>query len=84
MRVWDIAAKKLCRNHSLGEHRELQAIWSVLIKHKKVYARHPETLSWNGKLKALHHRHEEIIKEFKKGGISAQKFVGEKIFIGLA
>jgi len=32
MRIWDIAPGKLCRNHFLGEHRELHAIWSILTK----------------------------------------------------
>jgi hypothetical protein len=27
----------------LGEHRELRAIWSVLVSGKKGYARHPKT-----------------------------------------
>ena len=35
MRIWDIAAHKLCRNHLLGEHRELHAIWSILTTGKK-------------------------------------------------
>jgi hypothetical protein len=43
MRIWDISPKRLCRNHLLGEHRELHAVWSVLTKGKKGYARHPET-----------------------------------------
>ncbi len=30
MRIWDIPPKLLCRNHLLGEHRELHAIWSIL------------------------------------------------------
>jgi hypothetical protein len=25
MRIWDIEPRKLCRNHLLGEHRELHA-----------------------------------------------------------
>ena len=41
MRIWNISPKKLCRNHLLGEHRELHAIWSVLVNGKKGYARHP-------------------------------------------
>jgi hypothetical protein len=34
-------AEKLCRNHLLGEHQELHAIWSVLVNGKKGYAHHP-------------------------------------------
>ena len=63
MRIWDIPPEKLCRNHLLGEHRELHAIWSILIHHKKGYAYHPETLRWKGKQKALYHRHERLVKE---------------------
>jgi len=65
MRIWDITPKKLCRNHLLGEHRELHAIWSVLTKNKKGYSRHPETLRWKGKLAALYLRHKMLIKEMK-------------------
>lgn len=28
MRIWDLSPKRLCRNHLLGEHRELHAIWA--------------------------------------------------------
>lgn len=68
MRIWDIPPDKLCRNHLLGEHRELHAIWSVLTKRKKGYSRHPETLRWKGRLKALYARHEKLVKEMKKRG----------------
>lgn len=63
MRIWDIPPEKLCRYHLLGEHRELHAIWSILINNKKGYARHPETLRWKGKQKALYLRHEQLVKE---------------------
>jgi hypothetical protein len=63
MRIWDIAPEQLCRNHLLGEHRELHAIWSILIHKKKGYAHHPETLRWKGKQKALYLRHEQVVKE---------------------
>jgi len=68
MRIWDIPPSKLCRNHLLGEHRELHAIWSILTKHKKGYSRHPETLRWKGKLRALYARHEKLIEEMDKRG----------------
>jgi hypothetical protein len=63
MRIWDIPPEKLCRNHLLGEHRELHAIWSILINNKKGYARHPETLRWKGKQKALYLKHEQLVVE---------------------
>ena len=68
MRIWDIAPSKLCRNHLLGEHRELHAIWSILTQHKKGYSHHPETLRWKGKLKALYFRHEKLVGEMEKRG----------------
>ena len=68
MRIWDISPSKLCRNHLLGEHRELHAIWSVLVNNKKGYARHPETLRWKGKLKALFSRHESLVSEMAARG----------------
>ncbi len=66
MRIWDIDTSKLCNNHLLGEHRELHAIWSILINNKKGYSKHPETIRWRGKLKALYLRHEQQVKEMKK------------------
>ena len=68
MRIWDISPKRLCRNHLLGEHRELHAIWSVIVNGKKGYAQHPETLRWKGKLKALYGRHEALVVEMSSRG----------------
>jgi len=68
VRIWDISPKKLCRNHLLGEHRELHAIWSVIVNGKKGYAHHPETLRWKGKLKALFGRHEALVVEMSYRG----------------
>jgi hypothetical protein len=68
VRIWDISPKKLCRNHLLGEHRELHAIWSVIVNGKKGYAHHPETLRWKGKLKALYGRHEALVVEMSTRG----------------
>jgi len=63
MRIWDLPPEKLCRNHLLGEHRELHAIWSILTQGKIGYAHHPETVRWKGKQKALYLRHEQLVKE---------------------
>jgi hypothetical protein len=52
----------------LGEHRELHAIWSVIVNGKKGYSRHPETLRWKGKLKALYGRHEALVVEMRSRG----------------
>jgi len=68
MRIWDISPKVLCRQHLLGEHRELHAIWSVIVNGKKGYSRHPETLRWKGKLKSLYGRHEALVVEMSDRG----------------
>jgi hypothetical protein len=68
MRIWDIPVKKLCRQHLLGEHRELHAIWIIITKNKKGYSQHPETKRWQGKLKLLYQRHQEQTIEMKKRG----------------
>ncbi len=66
MRIWDISPSLLCRQHLLGEHRELHAVWSVIIKKKRGYSKHPETIRWIGKLKALYTRHLTLVEEMKK------------------
>lgn len=66
MRIWDIEPKFLCKNHLLGEHRELHAIWNVITNNKKGYSNHPETKRWVGKLKALYIRHERLVIEMDK------------------
>jgi hypothetical protein len=68
MRIWDLAPKLLCRQHLLGEHRELHAIWAVLTQGKKGYSRHPETLRWKGRLAALYRRHTRLVHEMNRRG----------------
>ena len=68
MRIWDIAPSKLCRNHLLGEHRELHAMWTIITENKKGYIMHPETIRWKGKLKAMYLRHEELVAEMVNRG----------------
>ena len=68
MRIWDIPPSKLCRNHLLGEHRELHAMWTVITEKKKGYSMHPETIRWKGKLKAMYLRHDDLIKEMNGRG----------------
>jgi len=82
MRIWDIAPSKLCRNHLLGEHRELHAIWSVITKNKKGYSRHPETLRWKGKLKALYLRHELLVKELEKRSYKHRSSLSKRLAKG--
>lgn len=72
MRIWDIPTEKLCRQHLLGEHRELHAMWVIITKNKKGYSKHPETIRWVGKLKAMYLRHEEQVKEMKHRGYNHQ------------
>lgn len=68
MRIWDISPHKLCRQHLLGEHRELHAIWAVLTQNKKGYKNHPETLRWEGRLAALYLRHGAEVAEMQRRG----------------
>jgi Skp family chaperone for outer membrane proteins len=68
MRIWDIAPSFLCRKHLLAEHGELHALWSIILNNRKGFSKHPETLRWRGKLKALYNRHEELVKEMEKRG----------------
>lgn len=70
MRIWDVPPSSLCRQHLLGEHRELHGLWNILTKHggRGGYSQHPETKRWVGKLKALYLRHEALVKEMSKRG----------------
>lgn len=68
MRIWDLPPENLCRQHLLGEHRELHALWTILTEKKKGYSHHPETLRWRGKLNALFLRHEFLLSEMQKRG----------------
>ena len=72
MRIWDIPVEKLCRNHLLGEHRELHAMWVVITQNKKGYSKHPETIRWIGKLHALYLRHKEQVNEMQHRGYNHQ------------
>jgi len=68
MRIWDLPVRQLCRNHLLGEHRELHAVWNIITQGKKGYATHPETRRWTGKLGALFARHEQQVGEIARRG----------------
>ena len=68
MRIWDLEPERLCRQHLLGEHRELHGLWVILTAGKKGYARHPETRRWSGKLAALYRRHEALVAEMARRG----------------
>lgn len=68
MRIWDVPPAVLCRQHLLGEHRELHAVWTIITEGKRGYCRHPEVLRWHGKLQALYRRHEELVAEMRSRG----------------
>jgi hypothetical protein len=68
MRIWDLPPRVLCRQHLLGEHRELHALWRILTEGKGGYARHPETRRWHGKHAALYSRHEALVAEMTRRG----------------
>ncbi len=82
MRIWDVEPSILCRNHLLGEHRELHALWVILSKGKKGYQNHPETKRWKGKLKALYHRHTQMVIEMKKRGYAHHSDLDEQYAVG--
>jgi hypothetical protein len=82
MRIWDISPELLCRQHLLGEHRELHAIWSVIQNNKKGYSKHPETIRWQGKTNALYSRHELEVKEMKKRGYQHHSSLDFKLASG--
>ena len=84
MRVWDIDPKFLCRKHLLAEHRELHGLWNILTKHKGKggYSRHPETLRWVGKNRALYKRHKLLVKEFIKRGYKHKTPLDKKFLKG--
>jgi len=78
MRIWDISPSKLCRNHLLGEHRELHAMWVVITENKKGYSLHPETIRWKGKLRAMYLRHEELVLEMTKRGYNHKSLLDKR------
>ena len=86
MRVWDVSPRLLCRKHLLGEHRELHGLWNILTKHKGKggYSRHPETLRWVGKTKALYMRHEQLVTEMGKRGYQHHSPLNKKLAKGSA
>lgn len=83
MRIWDIDPALLCRQHLLGEHRELHATWTILTEKKKGYSNHPEVKRWVGKLKALYIRHESLVVEMKKRNYTHQSPLDEKLATGM-
>lgn len=84
MRIWDLDPSMLCKNHLLGEHRELHSIWTVVTQNKRGYSKHPETLRWVGKLKALYLRHEALVKEMQHRGYTHNSELDKNLATGSA
>lgn len=84
MRIWDLPPSILCRAHLLGEHRELHAIWTVLVEGKTGYANHPETIRWRGKLAALSQRHAALVQEMERRGYRHASPLDEALATGSA
>ena len=68
MRIWDLEPAVLCRQHLLGEHSELHAVWSILTNGKRGFRRHPEVIRWQGALRGLWERHERLVVEMEQRG----------------
>lgn len=82
MRIWDLPPDKLCRQHLLGEHRELHALWSIITQGKRGYAHHPETRRWRGRLRALYLRHEALVAEMRRRGYHHRTPLDEALATG--
>ena len=84
MRIWDVPPRHLCRQHLLGEHRELHGLWNVLTLGRTGYSRHPETLRWSGKLAALFARHEDLATEMRRRGYNHRTPLDRSLATGAA
>lgn len=74
MRVWDLPPSVLCQKHLLGEHREIHCIITFLTTPKGgSYKNHPETRRWAGKLDALKSRHDALVQEMVRRGMTGHK-----------
>lgn len=82
MRIWDISPKDLCRKHLIAEHGELHSMWSIITNGKKGFSKHPETMRWRGKLKALYSRHEKLAAEMKRRGYNHNSYIDKKAASG--
>jgi len=83
MRIWDVSPSILCRQHLLGEHRELHAVWVVLTSGKRGYRNHPETKRWEGKLRALHRRHDRLVHEMEHRGYRHRSPLDRRLVSGI-
>ena len=83
MRIWDISPGYLNRQSLLGEHRELHAIVSIIVNHKKGYANHPETLRWAPHGWAITKRHQLLAAEMALRGYTDRSPVDLKNNMGV-
>ena len=84
MRIWDVPPTLLCRQHLLGEHREVHALWTILTEDRQGYAHHPETKRWRGKLAALFRRHEALTAEMERRGYRHRSPLDSRLATGMA
>lgn len=82
MRVWDVEPALLCRQHLLGEHRELHGLWNILVLGHRGYSMHPETRRWEGKLAALFDRHEQLVAAMRQRGYNHASPLDHGLAIG--
>jgi hypothetical protein len=84
VRIWDLPPSFLCRQHLLGEHRELHGLWRILTEDRQGYAQHPETRRWRGKLAALYERHEALVEEMAHRGYRHASPLDQRLATGSA
>jgi hypothetical protein len=84
VRIWDVPPDELCRQHLLGEHRELHAIWAILTEDRAGYRHHPETKRWQGKLAALYARHGQLVEAMARRGYAHRSDLDASLATGLA
>jgi hypothetical protein len=82
VRIWDLPPHGLCRDHLLGEHCELHAVWNILTQGKRGYRDHPETRRWEGRLAALYARHKALVVEMGRRGYRHRSPLDETLATG--
>lgn len=65
--MWNINSKKLCRQHLLGEHKELHQLVGSLNKKKSVLG---HISKGQVEIHNIRKRHSELVKEMKRRGYS--------------
>jgi hypothetical protein len=57
-------------------------LWNIITQGKRGYSRHPETLRWVGKQKALYLRHELLVAEIHWRGYRHNSPLDKKLATG--